>query len=269
MPFIAKRTFGWEPVEITEDWGLRDLKPGMAYPLCNSVQCASCGALFLDIRFSDAEMASLYTGYRGAQYTAMREYFEPGYAERNEIILGGATHIPQVEKFLSEHVTTPLAILDWGGDTGLNTPFRSRSSLFHIYEISDIPAIDGAFRVEKSTIERTKYDLIVLAHVLEHVPDPAKIMEEIRSIMTGDTVLYIELPYEDLIRLNPGSRTLHTKKKHWHEHINFFTRESLTALLERCGMRAIGMQSLQTTDEMTGDIKQWQVLAIACKLDQS
>src|SRR5437016_2710182 len=67
MPFIAKRVFGWEPVEIMDDWGLRDIKSGMAYPLCNSVQCASCGVLFLDIRFSDSEMATLYSGYRGEQ----------------------------------------------------------------------------------------------------------------------------------------------------------------------------------------------------------
>jgi hypothetical protein len=268
MPFIAKRTFDWEPVEITDDWGLRDIKSGVAYPLCNSVQCTVCGALFLDIRFSDSEMSSLYSGYRDEEYSAVRERFEPGYKSRNKIILGGATHIPKVEAFLSAYVTPPLKILDWGGDTGLNTPFKSRSKLFHVYEISDKPTIQGASRVEKKTIQNTVYDLIVLAHVLEHVPYPAKTITEICSVMGKDTILYIEVPHEDLVRLNSGSQNLLAKKKHWHEHINFFTGQSLKLLLERCGLRALGMQSLETTDETAGDVKQWHVFAIACKLQK-
>ena len=79
MPFVASRVFGWEPVEITAEWGLRDIRQGFAYPLCNSVQCADCGVLFLDIRFDDAEMSALYADYRGDAYTALRERFEPGY----------------------------------------------------------------------------------------------------------------------------------------------------------------------------------------------
>lgn len=265
MPFIAKRVFGWEPVEITVDWGLRDIKSGMAYPLCNSVQCAGCGALFLDIRFNDSEMAALYSGYRGEKYTDLRDRFEPGYRSRNSIILRGSTHIASVETFLSRYVIPPLSILDWGGDTGLNTPFGSQSKVFHIYDISNKPTTEGAVRVDKDTIRVTHYDLIVLSHVLEHLPYPAKAIMEITPVMKKDTVLYIEVPHEDLLRLNPASDNVYTKKRHWHEHINFFTRESLRLLLERCGLAAIDVQSI----EAGGDVKKWHVFAIACKLRQS
>src|SRR6516164_9174099 len=46
MPFVAKRVFDWEPVEITDEWGLRDIQRGMAYPLCNSMRCGTCGVVF-------------------------------------------------------------------------------------------------------------------------------------------------------------------------------------------------------------------------------
>ena len=59
MPFVAHQVFGWTPVEITSDWGLRTIPAGMAYPLCNSVECQACGTLFLDIRFDEAEMEAL------------------------------------------------------------------------------------------------------------------------------------------------------------------------------------------------------------------
>lgn len=262
MPFIAKRTFGWEPVEITADWELRDIRSGMAYPLCNSVRCADCGLVFLDIRFNDAEMSSLYSGYRGKEYTALRERFEPGYASRAVIIAQGATHIPKVEVFLSAYVTAQPRLLDWGGDTGFNTPFKSQCGVFHVYDISNQPVVDGASRVDKSTVERTGYDLIVLSHVLEHLPYPGDAVSEIASIMNPETVLYIEVPYEDLMRLNQGARDTHTKKKYWHEHINFFTYDSLLALLENCGLRALGMQSI----EAEGGGKNWHIFSIACSL---
>ena len=112
MPFVAYRAFGWEPVKVTEEWGLRDIRPGYAYPLCNSVQCADCGAMFVDIRFDDAEVAALYADYRGEAYTELRERFEPGYKARNQIYLGGSPYIPKIEGFLDRHIPAQPRVLD-------------------------------------------------------------------------------------------------------------------------------------------------------------
>ncbi len=68
MPFVSHRALGWRPVRIDESWGLDTIPSGNAYSLCNSVQCKACGALFLDIRFSDIEMGSLYHEYRGEDF---------------------------------------------------------------------------------------------------------------------------------------------------------------------------------------------------------
>lgn len=266
MPFVANRVFGWEPVEITPDWGLRDIRSGMAYPLCNSVQCTGCGALFLDIRFSEAEMGRLYIDYRGEAYTRLRDRFEPGYAARNEVILDASGHTPRIEAFLSRFMSAPHSVLDWGGDTGLNTPFGARSRNFHVFDISDKPAIPGAVRVDKATIHATDYDLIVLSHVLEHLPSPARAVAEIRTVMKPHTVLYVEVPHEELVSRNPDSKSLHAKKRHWHEHVNFFTRDSLHALLEGCGLKVIDMLSIAAGD---GDVKSWQVFSIACRVRQA
>jgi hypothetical protein len=264
MPFVANRAFGWEPVEITDDWGLRDIKSGMAYPLCNSVQCTDCGALFLDILFSDQEMAALYSGYRNEDYTKQRDRFEPGYRQRDLIIQQGATQTAEVERFLSSHLPARPEILDWGGDTGRNTPFAGRRESLDIFDISNRPLVEGASRVDAATIERTSYDLIVLSHVLEHLPWPAKTIAEICNVMGDDTVLYIETPYEDLMRSNGDVGDLHLKKRYWHEHVNFFTVASLKALLQTCGLRIIDMRFIVAE----GGGKLWHVFAIACKRRQ-
>jgi len=146
MPFVAHRVFGWAPVEIDDSWGLRTILNGNAYSICNSVSCLDCGMLFLDIRFSDPEMEALYSGYRQAEYTALRDHYEPGYAERNDTLNQGIGFIPEIEAFLTPFLPLPVRVLDWGGDTGINTPFKSASTLFHVYDISGKPGIAGAVR---------------------------------------------------------------------------------------------------------------------------
>lgn len=261
MPFVASRVFGWEPVEITPEWGLRDIRPGHAYSVCNSVQCADCGVLFLDIRFNDAEMSALYRGYRNEAYTALRDRFEPGYRERNQIYVDGSFYIPQIEAFLEPHVTPAPRVLDWGGDTGLNTPFRTRSALLHVYDISDKDVVEGAVRVDKSIVAGTDYDLIVFSNVLEHVPFPIDTLAEIATEMGPQTLLYIEIPHEDLMRLSPGSTELHRQRKHWHEHINFFSEASLEPLLNASGLTPVEIRKL----EVTAGGRQAHTFSIVCK----
>lgn len=266
MPFVAHRTFGWAPVEITEDWGLKTLRPGMAYTVCNSIQCGRCSHLFLDLRFDDAEMGALYKGYREAEYTALREHYEPGYAARNATLVAGVPFLPEIEAFLAPHLRHPPRVLDWGGDTGENTPFKHANALLHIYDISakDTPLVPGARQVGRDEAMAQQYDLVVCSNVLEHVPYPSELIHDMRQAMRPDTVLYIEVPHEGLVR-NAGAAApagLQLQKKHWHEHINFYTEASMRTLLENCGLAIIGLQFLHKAD---GE-NQYYVFQIACKL---
>ena len=239
MPFIAARVFGWEPVAVTADWGLRDLAPGQAYSICATLACADCSLLFLDIRFDEAELAALYVDYRGPAYSALRERFEPGYERRNALLNAGSPYIPAIERFLEPHVGAAPRLLDWGGDTGINTPFRGRARLHHVFDISQKPVVEGAVRVGQADIEAGSYDLIVSSNVLEHVPDPVGLVRAMAAAMTADTILYIEVPHEDAVRLIPERAARAAAKRHWHEHINFFTPEALDALLVRAGLTCI------------------------------
>lgn len=239
MPFVAKRVFGHEPVEITADWGLRDLRPGMAYTLCNSLQCQHCGALFLDYRFTDAQMASLYQGYRDEQYTREREHYEPGYAAVAGHYQGRAAYLEAVETWLARYVPTNPAVLDWGGGDGVNSPFRNQHALLHVHDISAVEVVPEAQRVGVESLETGRYDLIVCSQVLEHVPSPLRLIEQIMPVLGAKSLLYLEVPHEALIRENPASLALAGLKRHWHEHINFFTETALHCLLERAGLEVL------------------------------
>lgn len=239
MPFIATRVFNWRPVEITAGWGLRDLQAGWAYSVCNSLTCRACGHLFLDIRFDDDEMQRLYSDYRGEAYCSQREEFEPGYRARNDLLVNGDPHIFMVEDFLRGHLPFPVRILDWGGDTGLNSPFKCNRSLHHIFDISNMPPIAGAKHVSQEEALAQNYDLIVCSNVLEHLPYPKSALDDIVTLMRKDTLLYIEVPYEELMFRRASGEDTASLKRHWHEHINFYCEKSLHILLERSGLRII------------------------------
>ena len=239
MPFIAYRVYGWEPIEIKPEWGFRDVAAGHACCVCNSMLCQSCGMLFLDIRFDDEEMNALYDDYRGEAYSAMRARFEPGYEMRNAILLRGSTYMAVVEDFIRPHISDAPRVLDWGGDTGVNTPFRGVAGAHHIYDISNRPVVEGGRVVRPEDIAANDYDLFVFSNVLEHVPSPRTSLREIASKMKRETVLYVEVPHEDVVRLieDPGERL--QRKRHWHEHINFFTQDAIDALFRDVGLTTI------------------------------
>jgi hypothetical protein len=244
MPFVASRVFGWEPVEITEDWHLRDLQCGMAYSVCNTLKCNECGLIFLDIRFDDSEMAALYKGYRDEEYTALRTRFEPNYHVQNSDLLEGYAYIPHVEEFLRERIGQVESVLDFGGDTGLNTPFRREVAVHHVYDISDKDVIEGAQRVEAHETIAHEYDLVVVSQVLEHVPFPQEIVADVVQAMGPNTVLWVEVPHEAVIREAANPEEAYLAKRHWHEHVNFFTEDALTRMLEGAGLNVVERTTL-------------------------
>lgn len=261
MPFVAHRTFGWAPALIDESWGLNTIQKGLAYSVCKALLCADCGLLFSDIRFSEDELDRLYRNYRDEAYTMLREHYEPGYTLRNEALGQALDYGGIVESFLGPHLQFPVSILDWGGDTGKNTPFKSRCSSLDIFDISTIHVIDGARSVGRQEAIAKKYDLIVCSSVLEHVPYPSDLLQDIKEAMRPDSVLYLEVPYEEVVRVHGRNALSH--KRHWHEHVNFFSPHAMQRLVENSGLQIIDMNS---DASITAGLKFSYIMQLVCKL---
>jgi hypothetical protein len=67
------------------------------------------------------------------------------------------------------------------------------------------------------------------------VPYPSDLLTDITKAMDKESVLFIEVPLENVVLNNNGD--LHTLKKHWHEHINFYSEKSLCLLLKMLDFR--------------------------------
>ena len=265
MPFISHRIFNWKPTLITKKWKLNTIKSGTSYSICNSLLCIDCNLIFLDMRFDDEELGRLYHNYRDKNYSNLRNKYEPGYNLINKIQNLPINYLKKVENFLTPFLKFPIKVLDFGGDDGHNTPFKNSKNIIHVYDISNKVVKKGVKNVNKKNMLK-KYDLIILSQVIEHVSYPKVIIDEVKNILDKNSIFYIELPLEKLLQKiwngGGGGEFLKClkKKKHWHEHINFYSKKSLVKLLGQCGLKIIKMKIL--TVEV---YKSTEVVQIACK----
>jgi hypothetical protein len=245
MPFIAERLFGWKPLQIDLSWGLKTINQGTAYALCNSLFCTECELLFLDIRFTEDEVLRLYTGYRGEEYVTMREKYEPGYRMRNQDLGRKVGYMARTESFILENIHLPKTILDWGGNDGTNTPLAATAKMIEIFDININRPKSEDQKIRKNLIKDCTFDLITCCNVLEHVPYPINMLRDIRNHMSPTSSLFIEVPYE---RIQLEGRAGSGIKRHWHEHINFFSEASLKILIKNAGLDILAFRFIPTLE---------------------
>jgi SAM-dependent methyltransferase len=237
-------------------------------------ECASCGLGFFDRRYDDGEMARLYDDYRGADYVRVRRAWEPWYrVDVNDAYLPGSAAIGHRVVFAAAvmgeaGLRGPLrCAVDFGGDQGQFFP-EVETARRIVVDVSGKPLIEGIERVESLAELPEPPDLVVVAHVLEHMSDPRQLLAEIGRALAADGFLYVEVPLD-----RPRVRTWHRGRAYraWlrllvrhrrpfqlcdfasgvarqfrrtiprlgvvkeSEHLNFFEPDSMRALLESCG----------------------------------
>lgn len=206
-PFLVERMFDMVPQPTKHLYGIPNQ---VNYFPCKTMKCSDCGFCGINIMFDYEEMNNLYVNYREDEYNRIRLKYEPEYncSTFNE----RHAYVDDVsEPFINSHIKDVDTLIDFGGYDGLNTPNIGKNR--HVYDIcnveSKVPITDTLFNC----------DLMTCMHVLEHVPDPNKIIEEMKGF---SKYYYFEVPREKT-----------ENKEFWHEHINCFTMESFSNLLSK------------------------------------
>ncbi len=187
--------------------------PGLASARAELARCRACGLAFYLPRLADAELAAVYRGYRDDDYQRERQRHEPGYTpERNAAVGKGAPEVTNrnanVEQTLARHLDLAAvrSVLDYGGDHGQFIPPGLGAARRVVYEISGVPAHDGAVAVANwEEAARERYDVVLCNHVLEHVPYPARLVEQVLGVAHPGSWLYFEVPFEWPFRVDPGA----------------------------------------------------------------
>ena len=125
-------------------------------------------------------------------------------------------------------------ILDFGGSDGrLMSSFINHGHDCYLvdYNPTPIPGITKLADTLENVPEDLSFDIIVCSHVLEHLADPFDVTAALRSRLTNQGFLYVEVPME-IWRVPPLPVEPVT-------HVNYFTTASLKHLLERAGYKVI------------------------------
>ena len=70
-------------------------------------------------------------------------------------------------------------------------------------------------------------------------------LNDIATKMAKDAILYIEVPHEPIMMGDTDLVNLANRKKHWHEHINFFSETALRVMVRETGLEIIEMQQIE------------------------
>lgn len=242
FPFICARVFNTEKKDTS------------------LIHCKDCDFYYSEVRFTPDQMTRLYSGYRDKVYQKQRQSFEPDYTEEFNAALGGKlTERARKDGIFSlvNKYCSPEAmkyVLDYGGDHGQFFPEQYEQARRYVYDISKVELVDGVERLTSfDGLRHYPWDLILCCHVLEHLPSPREEIRKIFEIMPVGCYLYIEVPREEYFfpyieKNNPVPV---------HEHINFFNKNSLSALFNEESMMIV---------ELNKDDSTYRVLAV--KIDE-
>jgi hypothetical protein len=259
-PFFLKRVFNLEShrrtsVNPVKRWIQLVASPGkqlFAKLLGDAVFvemqiCNACSFVQAMHPFSEEAITRLYLDYRAESYNAERIKYEPTYqaiADRvgtDEIEI--QVRVKAATEWLADkiQVSNDFTMLDYGGADGRFLPQLSAEKF--VYEVSNIAPLEGIIRIQHE-IELETYSYIHLAHVLEHVVDPLKLVERVVPHIRPGGYLYIEVPQEmsdsELKALQNGSYRCDIPI---HEHINKYCVSAISQLLEKAHLELVASRA--------------------------
>jgi hypothetical protein len=245
--------------------------------------CDNCDLTFFDSRYGEQELSSLYGHYRDTDYKDKRHRWEPWYSRNvNDAYSTDGELVEERRAFMTHvleaaHMTSALTCaVDFGGDEGQFFP-RVPTGRRVVCDVSsrDLPV--GIERITTlSELGDTKPDLFIVAHVLEHLPDPLEPLMDIRRSISDDGIIYVEVPldrfrvskfhaserYQRYLRrlvlhrlpfvgsdfLSGLSRQFRSSIPRFgvvkqSEHINYFSRRSIEAALNASGFTVVAERS--------------------------
>ena len=157
---------------------------------------------------------------------------------------GKADHVVQLARLLAE---SPRLVAEVGcGDGGVLSALAARGlgERRHGFEISERavqlaagrPEIERVQRFDGATLPASDgaYDLGVLSHVLEHVPDPVPLLAETARACRA---VVVEVPLEDN---RSASRPAAQRGRDTAGHLHRFSRASVAAIAAGAGLRVAG-----------------------------
>lgn len=146
---------------------------------------------------------------RGSKYTdpidgkSFRKFLPYGYEKVRENVLSPSTlslerhrlfwlYLKNETNFFSEN----LRVLHFAPEQAFYKPFRKMKNLTYTTTDLNSPIADVKADICKLPFKDDSYDFIICNHVLEHIPDDAKAMQELFRVLAPGGTAILQVPYE-------------------------------------------------------------------------
>jgi len=218
-----------------------------------AVRCNTCGHIQV-YPLPDIDENEMY--YKN-NYEQNKQYTEAGYYNESDIQLmykneDWAKHYVQSVKPI---ISKNQKILEIGSGYGWFVE-KMRDEGYTIdgievgqdrarlaYHRSEINLINHDFMLSPLETMSNSYDVICMFHVLEHISNPVKFLNNIKTCLKPEGIIIIEVPnYFDGIK---QLSLAYNNAVYFRAHLSYFTPTTLTALLEKTGFSNITIKGAQ------------------------
>lgn len=215
----------------------REFAPGRLQGELAARQCASCGHIYLATAPDEELLDRLYRDY----------YQHPSPLQGNFVPERDEHFLEYFRAKIKPQLAAPAAILEIGCYDGY-VLMKLQSDGFVVAgcepsdgaEIARQHGLDvrrECFNADTYRCAGAQFDLILARHLLEHMADPGGLIKDAVTIMSPGGRLIIEVPDSEfyLVRGLPEVFS--------HQHRQYFSAASLSALARRAGLRMLSCQS--------------------------
>lgn len=199
------------------------------------VRCNSCGLVYQNPRMTPQSLAEkLYSGNYSRQDLNMGRSLERIYSN---IFNAYAKLFFKLDRFPQINKKGTVLDIGCGGCAELNYYKQAGWECYGIDLDPDVEIIGKkhGLNIYIGELKEAKYpenffDLIIMKHSLEHIPNPNEILIEVRRILKYDGILYIEVP-------NGESLEIILFKNFWHQlhfgHLYLYSPRTLSKLVSK------------------------------------
>ena len=224
------------PVDFCPACGGQDREYSFKKKVFSYQNCKKCGCLHVERRLNDEGLARLY-GDDGRSVMQLRELYIPNVSYRMEHI-----YRPKAEN-LAER-TRGNKLLDFGCSAGYFMLAAKEAGMeVHGIEANDFSVrwsrdelgLDTVFHgnLNDSHFKKEYFDFITMWDVLEHVPNPVGLLENVRPYMKQEGLLIIETSHIDCVEADYLG--VDNTNVVGDVHLMHFTRKSLDIIANLAG----------------------------------